>query len=151
MPPWLFLWFVLQKNLCSLVFDEAICKKVNVMDILYFYETFFHFTKKFFWSWLWIVFFEIYLPPPAVWCFQLIFIIQYAVRKDIFACLFSVHWTSTLNWATFWEILPPSFTKKACKFVMKRDSKNFLEVAKGIERLLQNSLAKLRFSDYDSG
>ena len=34
---------------------------------------------------------------------------------------------------------------------MKRDSKNFVEVAKGIERLQQNALAKLRFSDSDSG
>ena len=30
---------------------------------------------------------------------------------------------------------------------MKRDSKKFFEVAKGIERLQQNALAKLRFSD----
>ena len=51
----------------------------------------FRFTKKFlpiltlqrfFWN--------IFIQPP-VWCFQLIFIIQYAVRKNIFACLFSVH------------------------------------------------------------
>ena len=55
-------------------------------------------------------------------------------------------WTSTFNLATFREILPPSFTKKACKFVIKRGSKNFLEVAKGIERLQQNSSVKLRFS-----
>ena len=46
------------------------------------------------------------------------------------------------NWA-------PSFTKKACKFAIKRDSKNFLEVAKGIEHLQQNALVKLRFSDSD--
>ena len=47
--------------------------------------------------------------------------------------------------------LPPSFTKKACKFVIKRDSKEFLEVAIGIERLQQNTLVKLRFLDSDSG
>ena len=34
---------------------------------------------------------------------------------------------------------------------MKRDSKFFLEVAKGIERLQQNALAKLRFSDSAQG
>ena len=37
-----------------------------------------------------------------------------------------------MNKATFREILPPSFTKKACKFIIKRDSKNFLKVAKGM-------------------
>ena len=44
-----------------------------------------------------------------------------------------------------------SFTKKACKFAIKRDSKNFLEVTKRMERLQQNSLVKVRFSDSDSG
>ena len=44
----------------------------------------------------------------------------------------------------------PSFTKKACKFAVKKDSKIFLEVTKGIERLQQNALVKLRFSDSDS-
>ena len=48
-------------------------------------------------------------------------------------------------------MLPPSFTKKACKFVIKRDSKNFPEVAKVIERLQQNASAKLRFSDLIQG
>ena len=47
------------------------------------------------------------------------------------------------NWA-------PSFTKKACKFAIIRDSKNFLEVAKGIERLQQKSLVKACFSGSDS-
>ena len=55
-----------------------------------------------------------------------------------------------MNKATFREILPPSFTKKACKFIIKRDSKNFLEVAKGIERLQQKSLVKACFSGSDS-
>ena len=43
------------------------------------------------------VFFEILLPQPPVWYFQLIFIIQYAVRKNIFACLFSVNNTKNLH------------------------------------------------------
>ena len=43
-------------------------------------------------------FFEICLPQPPVWCFQLIFIIQYAVCKNIFACLFSVHNTVSLSY-----------------------------------------------------
>ena len=42
-------------------------------------------------------FFKIFLPQPLVWCFQLILIIQYAVLKNIFACLFSVHNTIRLS------------------------------------------------------
>ena len=94
----------------------------------------------------------------AVWCFKLIFIIQYAVPKNIFACLFSVHNTRSLSsheQVSFirlhFEILPPSFTEKACKFIIKRDPKNFLEVAKRIEHLQQNALVKLSFPDSDSG
>ena len=34
---------------------------------------------------------------------------------------------------------------------MKRDTKKFVEAAKGIERHQQNALVKLRFSDSDSG
>ena len=45
----------------------------------------------------------------------------------------------------------PSFTKKACRFITKTDSKNFLEITKRIEHLQQNALVKLRFSDFDSG
>ena len=56
-----------------------------------------------------------------------------------------------LNQAKFREILFPSFTKKARKFAAKRDSKIFLEVAKGIEHFQQNALVKLGFSDSDSG
>ena len=40
---------------------------------------------------------EIFLPQLPVWCFQLIFIIQYAVRKNIFGCLFSVYDTRSLS------------------------------------------------------
>ena len=50
------------------------------------------------------------------------------------------------------EILYPSFTKKAWKCIhlsMCSDPKNFLEVAKGRERLQQNALVKLRFSNSD--
>ena len=43
-----------------------------------------------------VFFFYIFTQTP-VWCFQLIFIIQYAVRKNIFACLFSVHNTKSLH------------------------------------------------------
>ena len=43
-----------------------------------------------------------------------------------------------------------SFTKNACKFAIKRDSNFFLEVPKRIERLQQNALVKLHFSDSDS-
>ena len=55
------------------------------------------------------------------------------------------------NQATFGKTLPPSFTNKDCKFVIKGDSTNFLEVVKGIERLQQNTLVKILFSDSDSG
>ena len=102
-------------------------------------------------------FWYIFTQPP-VWCFQLVFIIQYAVRKNIFTCLFSVYNTRSLSSheqvlliRLRFEILLPSFTKKACKFAIKRDPKNFLEVAKEIEHLQQNALVKLRFSDSDSG
>ena len=45
-----------------------------------------------------------------------------------------------------------SFTKRGYKIVITRNSsaKKFLEVTKGIERLQQNALDKLRFSDPDS-
>ena len=46
---------------------------------------------------------------------------------------------------------PPSFTKKACKFVIKKYSKNFLEVAKRLGRLQQKALVKLCISDSDLG
>ena len=44
-----------------------------------------------------------------------------------------------------------TFTKKACKFAVKRDSipKFFLEVSKGIERL-QNAFDEIHFSDSNS-
>ena len=55
--PWLSpLWLVLLKKLQFGIFvfvavqekiDEAISKVVNVIEILYFYENFFRFTKKF--------------------------------------------------------------------------------------------------------
>ena len=43
-----------------------------------------------------------------------------------------------------------SFTEKACKYAIKRDSKIFLEIHKRIERLQQNTLVKLRFLGLDS-
>ena len=45
-----------------------------------------------------------------------------------------------------------SFTKRVYEIAIKRDSspKRFLEVTKGIERLQQNDLDKLRFLDPDS-
>ena len=101
------------------------------------------------------------LTPTSGVMFSLIFIIQCAVFKNIFACLLSAHNTRSLSsheqvrlLRLRFEILHPSFTKKAWKCVhlsMCSDPKNFLEVAKGIERLQQNALFKLRFSDSDSG
>ena len=125
----------------------------------YFYENLFCFTKKVLPILILQAFFDIFLPQPPVWCFQLIFIIQCAVFKNIFACLFSAHNTRSLSSheqvrliRLRFEILRPSFTKKAWKCVhlsMCSDPKNFLEVAKGIERLQQNALVKLRFSNSD--
>ena len=101
-----------KKELCNLVFlslqktrkqiDEVICKVVNVMEMVYFYENFFRFTKKFLLLLtLQRFFLNIFTPASAVVkifkCFQLIFIIEYAVRKNIFARLFSVHNTTSLH------------------------------------------------------
>ena len=48
-----------------------------------------------------------------------------------------------------YKSLTSSFTKRCYKIFIKRNSsaKKFLEVTKGIERLQQNALDKLRFSD----
>ena len=40
--------------------------------------------------------------------------------------------------------------KKNLQICYKKDSKNFLEVTKGIEHLQQNALLKFGFSDADS-
>ena len=78
---------------------------VNVMEILYckcdgdfiFSWKLFSFYEKvsshldlarFFWN---------IFPQPPVWYFQLIFIIHYTVRKNIFARLFSTHNTKSLH------------------------------------------------------
>ena len=72
----------------------------------------------------------------------MVFTIQYAVRKNIFACLFIVHNTKSLSRheqvrlirLRFERYFPYHLLKKACTFVIKRVSENVLEVAKGIER-----------------
>ena len=77
---------------------------------------------------------------------------MHAVRKNIsLVCLvFIINTVCKRLIRLSLEILPLSFTKKDFKFVIKRDPKNFLEVAKEIERLQQNALVKLRFSYSDS-
>ena len=125
-----------------------------------FMKTFFVLQKSSFPSWPCRVFFLIFLPQPRVWCFQLIFIIQYPVRKIIshVCSLFIIQkvytsWTSMFSNVNDYNSrdTSPSFTKKACRFITKTDSKNFLEITKRIEHLQQNALVKLRFSDFDSG
>ena len=54
----------------------------------------------------------------------------------------------SINWSLL--VSDGSFTKKACKFAIKRGSKFFHEITKGLERLQQNALVKLHFSDSDS-
>ena len=130
------------------------------MKFLYFYENFFRFTKKFLPILTLQGFFKIFLPQPRVWCFQLIFIIQYAVRKIIshVCSLFMIQkvytsWTSMFSNVNDYNSrdTSPSSTKKACRFITKRDSKKFLEITERIEHLQQNALVKLRFSDFDPG
>ena len=125
-----------------------------------FVKSFFVLRKSSFPSWPCRVFFEIFLPQPPMWCFQLIFIIQYAVRK-IFLLVCSVFiiqkvytsWTSTFNYVNgcFFRDPFPSFTKKACKFIIRGDQKIFFKLPKKIKRLQQNAFVKLRFADSDSG
>ena len=82
--------------------------------------TFLVLRKSFFSSWP-CKFSSKYFYPNPGWCFQLIFIIQLS-----------------------------SFTKKACKFAIKRYSNIFLEFTKRREHLQSNALDKLRFSNSDS-
>ena len=71
--------------------EEASCKVVNVMEILYFYENVFSFYDKVSSHLDLVMVFLKYFHPNLPCDVQQIFIIQYAVRKNIFACLFSVH------------------------------------------------------------
>ena len=90
------------------------------MKIVYFYENFFFFTKKFLPILILQVFLEIFLPQPTA-----MFLID--LHQPI--C---------------------SFANKACELAIKRDLKIFLEIIKGIERLQQNALVKLCFSQRKS-
>ena len=89
-----------------------------MMNIAYFYKIFFCFTKSFF-------------PVFTVYLFFAIFLLQPPV-------MFLTHLEKSVIC---------SFTKRCYKIVIKKNSsaKKFLEVAKGIERVQQNALDKLRF------
>ena len=96
--------------------------------------TFFHFTKSSFRSWLCMLFFRNILPHYNT--------------HDIF------YWFLSVNIQNYANKINCSFTKRACKFVIKtwRDSstETFLGVTKGIECLQWNIFDRLRFLDFDS-
>ena len=81
---------------------------------------FFRFTKKFFPLLTLYAFFQIFLPQLTV-----------MFSTDLYQSVCS-------------------FIEIACEFAIKRDSKNFVEFTKGIERLQQKTLLILYYADWDS-
>ena len=107
--------------------------KVN-MNIVYFYMNFFSFYEKFFPLLTMHAFFQNILPHYNT--------------HDIF------YWFLSVNIQNYANKINCSFTKRACKFVIKtwRDSstETFLGVTKGTECLQRSIFDRLRFLDFDS-